>query len=377
MSNISLETRIIHMNEIQKRKVVEHNDLITSVAKMDKVPLKMFELAVSCIDTDNPPKDNIVYLSKQELFRFFDVSSASKHTRFKKALETMQKQAYFVVREEKEKGFEFESIVPIPYIKWNDYDDEVTIRFDIAIMPYLLDLKTNFTQYVISDIMELNSKYSIILYKWLCIQYHQYEHYQYKGNRTHLQLEEYKNPTISINELRKLTDTKNEYIDFRNFNQWVLKKPIKEISEYTHFTVTYEKLKKGRSIDSIQFHITKKAVAPNEFYKQEKQDPIYLEDQKQKEQNQQALFAKAMQSPYTKFLSENFLIGVNDFMDIELMANLQKVVYPLYEQLEEKKGLDGVKEHIRYVRGHMDDYSLTNIVKYLETAVHQYVQFRC
>ena len=45
------------LNDLEKRKVVEHNDLITSVAKMDKVPLKIFELAVSLIDTDNPPKN--------------------------------------------------------------------------------------------------------------------------------------------------------------------------------------------------------------------------------------------------------------------------------------------------------------------------------
>ena len=37
------------LNELSKRKVVEHNSLITSIAKMDKTPLKMFELAVSCI----------------------------------------------------------------------------------------------------------------------------------------------------------------------------------------------------------------------------------------------------------------------------------------------------------------------------------------
>ncbi len=59
------------MNEIEKRKVVEHNDLITSVAKMDKTPLKIFELAVSCINTDNPPKDNIIYLSKNRTIYFF------------------------------------------------------------------------------------------------------------------------------------------------------------------------------------------------------------------------------------------------------------------------------------------------------------------
>jgi plasmid replication initiation protein len=53
---------------------------------MDKTPLKIFELAVSCIDTDNPPKDNIIYLSKTELFKFFDVSDNDKHSRFKQAL---------------------------------------------------------------------------------------------------------------------------------------------------------------------------------------------------------------------------------------------------------------------------------------------------
>ena len=59
------------LNELSKRKVVEHNSLITSIAKMQKTALKMFELAVSCIDTENPPKDNIIYLSKKELFAFF------------------------------------------------------------------------------------------------------------------------------------------------------------------------------------------------------------------------------------------------------------------------------------------------------------------
>lgn len=59
---------ITHLDEMEKRKVVQHNDLISSVAKMDKTPLKIFELAVSCLDIDNPPKDNIIYVSKKDLF---------------------------------------------------------------------------------------------------------------------------------------------------------------------------------------------------------------------------------------------------------------------------------------------------------------------
>ena len=65
-----LQKKVAYMNEFPKRKVVEHNDLISSVAKMDKVPLKIFELAVSCIDTNNPPKDNIVFCPKGNFLLF-------------------------------------------------------------------------------------------------------------------------------------------------------------------------------------------------------------------------------------------------------------------------------------------------------------------
>ena len=90
----SNERTVCSLKEIEKRKIVEHNDLITSVAKMDKTPLKIFELAVSCIDTENLPKDNTIYLSKEELFTFFDVSDNGKHTRFKEAIKVMQKKLF-------------------------------------------------------------------------------------------------------------------------------------------------------------------------------------------------------------------------------------------------------------------------------------------
>ena len=131
MSSISKnepnQKQVQTLNELSKRKVVEHNSLITSIAKMDKTPLKMFELAVSCINTEEPPKDHTVYLSKEELFAFFKVSDNDKHSRFKQAVENMQKQAFFQIKEEVGKGFKFRSIVPIPYVEWTDYHDDVKI----------------------------------------------------------------------------------------------------------------------------------------------------------------------------------------------------------------------------------------------------------
>ena len=299
------QKQVLTLNDLEKRKVVEHNSLITSIAKMDKTPLKMFELAVSCIDTEEPPKDHTVYLSKAELFAFFKVSDNDKHSRFKEAVEKMQKQAFFKIKEKKEHGFEFENIVPIPYVKWTDYHDEVLIRFSPEIIPYLVNLKKNFTQHALSDIAELNSKYSIILYRWLSMNYNQYEHYSVKGGRREEQVESYRNPSISIKELRIMTDTVNEYRQIYDFEKRVLKNAVEEITAHTSFNVTYEKVKKGRSIDSIVFHIEKKPVAKNEYYKQEQQDPVYLENKADREAKQKMLFAEAMQSPYTKLLGEN------------------------------------------------------------------------
>lgn len=361
------------LNDLEKRKVVEHNSLITSIAKMQKTALKMFELAVSCIDTENPPKDNIIYLSKKELFAFFDVSSASKHTRFKEAIELMQKQAFFQIKEVKDKGYEMTSIVPIPTVKWNSYNDDVMIQFNQFIMPYLIDLKAEFTQYKISELKELNSKYSIILYRWLSMQYNQYEHYSVKGGRRADQVESYRNPSITVKELRLMTDTVNEYPRFDNFERRVLKIALKEINAHTSFNVTYEKVKKGRSIDSIVFHITKKPVARNDFYKLEEQDPIYLQDKANKEQAEELLAGKALKSKYTKLLLDNMLLSPYEMTDTSLMAGLQAHVYPLYDELKALRGLNGVKDHLSYVRAKQEAYSKRNIAKYLKKAIEQYL----
>ena len=365
------QKQVLTLNELSKRKVVEHNSLITSIAKMDKTPLKMFELAVSCINTEEPPKDNTVYLSKRDLFAFFKVSDNDKHSRFKQAVEKMQKQAFFQIKEEAGKGFKFKSIVPIPYVEWTDYNDEVKIEFHREIMPYLINLKKNFTQHALSDIAELNSKYSIILYRWLSMQYNQYEHYSVKGGRRAEQVEAYRNPSISIKELRIMTDTVNSYKQFTRFNNDVLKTPLDEINAHTSFNVTYDKIKKGRSIDSIVFHIEKKRMADDNSYKLD--DRAYQEDKARKAETEDQLVLQAMDSPYTKLLMEHFLLSYLDLMDKKILAGLQKNVYPLYDELKDLRGLNGVKDHLSYVGAKQEDYSKKNICKYLKKAIEQYL----
>lgn len=374
-SNHDIPQRVIHIEDLYRQKTVEHNDLVTSVAKMDKVPMKFFELAVSCLDTANAPMNNTVFLSKKTLFSFFKADDNDKHSRFKKALTTLHRQSIFEVREVNEKGkINFKIISPISSSEWNDYNDIVAIKFTEDIMPYLMDLKRNFTQYLITDIMELNSKYSIVLYKWFSMNYNQYETYKDTIKRTKIQINQMKNPYIEMQELRRITNTVNEYERIFDFEKNILKLALEEINKHTHFIITYDKIKKGRSIVGIQFYIGKKIVKSPLPYKEN--DLESIKSKAQNEQEEQNLFNKAVQNKYTTLLGENLLIGFRDMQDVSKMANLQKQVYPLYDDLKKLRGINGVKEHIKYVANHKigAEKQMKNIVRYLKRSVEQYLQ---
>lgn len=363
-----------------EKQIIEHNDLVTSVAKMDKIPLKMFELAVSYVDPHNPPKDNTIHVSKKDMFAFFDVTSSNRSTRFKKEIEQMQKQAFFEVRvvEGKRGRFRYRSIVPIPYVEWNSYNDDVTIRFDQAIMPYLIDLKKSFTQYALTDIMELRSKYSIVLYRWLNMYYRQYEYYRDHGGRTHKQLMAMKNPVIALDELRRVTDTINEYERMSTFTRWVLTKPCEDITAHTHLKVTFEKIKTGRRVTSIRFKVTGHPVArlpkKNGGEDQNKQNDARTTDSE--------LYASAMASQYTKLLSSHFILGMDDVMNQRTMLFLARHVYPLYDQMIQLKGGGAIgqhylKDHLRYVAKRYTpnaDKRKRNVGRYLEVAADGYLK---
>ncbi|NSP85399.1 RepB protein, partial [Enterococcus faecalis] len=139
----------------------------------------------------------------------------------------------------------------------------------------------------------------------------------------------------------------------------------------TSFNVSYEKVKKGRSIDSIVFHIEKKRRADDNSYKLE--DTAFQVDKKQKEQSEAVLVKQAMESKYTRLLLDNMLLSPYEMTDTSLMAGLQAHVYPLYDELKALRGLNGVKDHLSYVRAKQEAYSKRNIAKYLKKAIEQYL----
>ena len=102
-------------------------------------------------------------------------------------------------------------------------------------------------------------------------------------------------------------------------------------------------------------------------------ESFYQEDKARKSETEDKLAIEAMKSKYTTLLLENMLLSPFEMQDTKIMAGLQVHVYPLYDELKELRGLNGVKDHLSYVASRREEYSKHNIARYLKKVIEQYL----
>jgi len=116
-------------------------------------------------------------------------------------------------------------------------EGKIEIVFSESIMPYLTQLKGQFTKIVIKNVSALKSVYSIRLYELLM---------QFKviGDRL-----------ISLEDFRAMLGLdEDKYLSFKSLNQWVIKPAVKELNQKSNLSVTVDSVKKGRSVFALHFH---------------------------------------------------------------------------------------------------------------------------
>lgn len=113
------------------------------------------------------------------------------------------------------------------------------VRLDRDMMPYLIQLKGNFTQYELIAILALKSKFSLRLYEI-------FKSYESLGVYE-----------VSLADLRKTIMLEKEYPKINDFKRYVVDKALDEINIYTDLDVSYEAIKQGRTIVGFNFSIQK------------------------------------------------------------------------------------------------------------------------
>ena len=124
-------------------------------------------------------------------------------------------------------------------------DGTIKISFDTELLPYLLQLRTNFTTYTLDNILPMKKKYSIRFYELL-------KQYQKIGKRN-----------FTVSELREILNCENEYLKFAEFERRIIVPAVKEINDHSDIYVEYKKLKTGRIITEIEFIIKSKRAVEN------------------------------------------------------------------------------------------------------------------
>lgn len=123
--------------------------------------------------------------------------------------------------------------------------DVIRIRLDSDLMPYLLQLRSNFTEYELLNILALRSKYSVRLYELL-------KSYLHIGHHD-----------ITIEQLRDYLRITEGYEQTKYFNRDVVAPAVSEINEYTDIEVEYQYMKKGKNISGYRFTITEQTENVN------------------------------------------------------------------------------------------------------------------
>ena len=114
-------------------------------------------------------------------------------------------------------------------------EGKAQITFSDAVMPYLTQLKGQFTRVVIKNISNLSRSYSIRIYEIL-------QQFRSTGERI-----------IALDDFKSSLMLDGKYKDFKTLNRDLIKPCVDELNKKSDLAVTVETIKKGRTVVALHF----------------------------------------------------------------------------------------------------------------------------
>lgn len=140
--------------------------------------------------------------------------------------------------------------IKIPWVTRCEYNSDigVAIKLNDELKPFLINLKDHYTQYTLDSILVMKSVYAIRIYELL-----QSEIMTRILPRAGTDIE------LSVETLKECCGCESKaYNTFSNFRNRVIDTAVKEINEKTLYTLSYDYVKKGKSVIGLIFHINMK-----------------------------------------------------------------------------------------------------------------------
>lgn len=220
--------------------VVQHNALVNAQFNLNTTESRLFLAMLARIS----PQHTKFARCRVEMHNILDVTS-NNYVHIKKIVASFGKQTLRIEKLNPDGGRRRRIFTVIPLVQFAEYregEGYVEAQFNNRLLPYLLQLRNNFTKAQLDELIKLKSHSSFRIY-WLLREYATF------GKRT-----------VPLEELKAALGLEKEYGRFNNFRVRVLDQAQKELAD-TDTPFTFEPIKAGRDVVAIEFrfHLHKTA----------------------------------------------------------------------------------------------------------------------
>ena len=226
--------------------VVQHNNLITGKQSLSINAAKVLRAAImQIVRNDDELKPYIIttseladllHITKDNIYRVIDNISDELIT------------SYAEARAEYDSKKKFKKISWVSFCEY-DSDAGFAIKLNQDMKPYLLELKNNYTEYTLDNILAMKSIYGIRIFELL----------QEKIKNGHRKLPKNGlNIELTVQYIRECCDCEDKYERFSQFKLRVLDRAVEEINRVTTYKVSYNYVKQGKSVIALIFNINMK-----------------------------------------------------------------------------------------------------------------------
>lgn len=208
--------------------IVKSNQVIEASYTLTTIEQRLILSAIAQVPKGEELSDDVLYpITTDNLVKLGGDKKAS-HKDFKDAVNRLYERS--IVLRDGDNSDSFRWIQEKNFKRSNI----AFIRFSKPILPFLSNLKAEFTKYLESDIIGMSSPYAIRIYELMM----QYRSVGYRE--------------INLEELRWMFQLQNKYPVWTDLKKRVIDQAVKEINEYSPYTLTIEAKRTGRKISSVK-----------------------------------------------------------------------------------------------------------------------------
>lgn len=226
------------MINLENNKILmKHKDLVNAKYEAKLIHNKIFVYLLYAFQK-NTDKDKLIHeVSREELLTLVHKQNDRTIKGLKNILSDLRQKELFLVDERDDGSFDYITAGFIDKFSYNDKSDTFTIYADADVHRLLHRyLKDGYTPINLKIWFELKNSYSQRFYDLLRA---------WSGTKDVI--------NYKLDYIRKVLLLENKYKVYSDFKKRVLLPAIKELNSTGYFEIDFKEIRKGRSIDSIDF----------------------------------------------------------------------------------------------------------------------------